>query len=63
MGVYTAELFVNLGLCCFSAQQYDMALVCFQRAFNIATEEAIIAEIWYNLGTVALVRAKLVLLD
>lgn len=55
MGVYTPELFVNLGLCCFFAQQYDMSLVCFQRAFNIANEEATVAEIWYNLGLVAMV--------
>jgi len=54
MGLYTAELFVNLGLCCFASQQYDMTLLCFQRAFTIATNENI-ADIWYNLGHIGLV--------
>ena len=30
MGIGTAELYNNLGLCCFFAQQYDMTLTCFQ---------------------------------
>ena len=28
----SAELYNNLGLCCFFAQQYDMTLTCFQVA-------------------------------
>ena len=30
----SAELYNNLGLCCFFAQQYDMTLTCFQVAPN-----------------------------
>ena len=29
MGVYNSELFNNLGLCCFYAQQYDMTLTLY----------------------------------
>lgn len=54
MGVYNTELFTNLGLCCFYSQQYDMTLTCFERAIAMATDENI-AEVWYNLGHVALV--------
>ena len=54
MGVYNTELFNNLGLCCFYAQQYDMALNCFERALNLATDENM-ADVWYNIGQVALV--------
>lgn len=54
MGVYNAELFTNLGLCCFYAQQYDMALHCFQRALDLASDETT-ADVWYNIGHVALV--------
>ena len=54
MGVYNTELFNNLGLCCFYAQQYDMALNCFERALSLATDENM-ADVWYNIGQVALV--------
>ena len=54
MGVYNSELFNNVGLCCFYAQQYDMTLTCFERALSLATEE-MVADIWYNVGHVALV--------
>jgi tetratricopeptide (TPR) repeat protein len=54
MGVYNAELYTNLGLCCFYSQQYDMTLNCFMRALAIATDENV-ADVWYNLSHVALV--------
>lgn len=41
MGINNAELFNNLGLCCFYAQQYDMTLACMERALSLATEETI----------------------
>ena len=55
MGVYNTELFNNLGLCCFYAQQYDMTLNCFERALSLATDENM-ADVWYNIGQVALVK-------
>ncbi len=35
MGVVNAELWNNLGLCCFYASQYDMTLTCFERALQV----------------------------
>ena len=54
MGVHNTELFTNLGLCCFYAQQYDMSLHCFQKAVELASDENQ-ADVWYNVGHVALV--------
>lgn len=62
MGVYNAELFNNLGLCCFYAQQYDMTLTCFERALSLA-EEPLIAEVWYNIGHLAVVSIYTNVLD
>ncbi|EEC08732.1 hypothetical protein IscW_ISCW006012 [Ixodes scapularis] len=53
LGVPTAELYNNLALCCFYAQQYDVALTCFERALSLAGDQ-LLADIWYNLGHVAL---------
>ena len=49
----SAELWNNLGLCCFHASQYDMALGCFERAFRLA-DDASMADVWYNIGQIAL---------
>ncbi|XP_048341733.1 tetratricopeptide repeat protein 8 isoform X2 [Sphaerodactylus townsendi] len=53
MGVYNCQLFNNLGLCCFYAQQYDMILSSFERALSLAENEEEAADVWYNLGHVA----------
>jgi tetratricopeptide repeat protein 8 len=53
MGVNTPELWNNLGLACFYASQYDMTLSCFERALNLASDDTI-ADIWYNVGQVAI---------
>ncbi|XP_068110664.1 tetratricopeptide repeat protein 8 isoform X2 [Hyperolius riggenbachi] len=53
MGVYNCQLFNNLGLCCFYAQQYDMILTSFERALSLAENDEDVAEVWYNLGHVA----------
>ena len=50
MGVHNAELYNNLGLSCFYAQQYDMTLTCMERALSLAEEPEVIADVWYNLG-------------
>ncbi len=57
MGIHGAELYNNLGTCCFYAQQYDMALTCFERALAESTDETA-ADIWYNIGQVALVSQR-----
>ena len=59
MGVYNAELFNNLGLCCFYAQQYDMTLTCFERALSLADDQTL-PDVWFNIGHVALVSAFLI---
>lgn len=52
MGVNSTELWTNLGLCCFYAAQYDMALSCFDRALALANDDNM-ADVWYNVGHVA----------
>lgn len=46
----SAELWNNIGLCCFYASQYDMALNCFERALNLSSDDTAMADIWYNVG-------------
>ncbi|KAH0620437.1 hypothetical protein JD844_020889 [Phrynosoma platyrhinos] len=53
MGIYNSQLFNNLGLCCFYAQQYDLILSSFERALSLAESEEEAADVWYNLGHVA----------
>lgn len=53
MGVNSAELWNNLGLCCFQASQYDVALHCFERALPLA-DDSNMADVWYNIGHVAI---------
>ena len=54
MGVYNTELYNNLGLCCYYAQQYDMTLTCFERALALADDDTL-GDVWYNIGHVSLV--------
>lgn len=54
MGVYNSEIYNNIGLCCFYAQQYDMALNCFTRALSLSSDETM-ADIWYNISHIAVV--------
>jgi len=54
MGFYdNAEIWNNMGLCTFYSQQYDLCLVCFERAFQVAEDDITISDIWYNLSQVA----------
>ena len=53
MGLATAELWNNLGLCCFHASQYDMCLICFERALALSEDDNS-ADIWYNVGQLAI---------
>lgn len=56
MGVYNCQLYNNLGLCCFYAQQYDMTLSSFERALALVANDEEQADVWYNIGHVAVVR-------
>uniref|UniRef100_A0A7N6AAN5 Tetratricopeptide repeat domain 8 n=1 Tax=Anabas testudineus TaxID=64144 RepID=A0A7N6AAN5_ANATE len=53
MGVYNCQLYNNLGLCCFYAQQYDMTLSSFERAMTLVANDEEQADVWYNIGHVA----------
>ncbi|ROI37401.1 Tetratricopeptide repeat protein 8 [Anabarilius grahami] len=53
MGVFNCQLYNNLGLCCFYAQQYDMTLSSFERALALVSSDEEQADVWYNLGHVA----------
>lgn len=52
LGINSAEVWNNLGLCAFYSGQYDFCLSCFERALLIADDEAV-GDIWYNIGHVA----------
>ncbi|EFP10886.1 CRE-BBS-8 protein [Caenorhabditis remanei] len=51
MGVSSPELFMNIGLCCLAAQQFDFALSSIIRAQATMTED-VAADVWYNIGQV-----------
>uniref|UniRef100_A0A671U7U5 Tetratricopeptide repeat domain 8 n=1 Tax=Sparus aurata TaxID=8175 RepID=A0A671U7U5_SPAAU len=53
MGVYNCQLYNNLGLCCFYAQQYDMTLSSFERALALVANDEELSDVWYNIGHVA----------
>ena len=53
MGIHSPELWNNVGLACFHAGQFDMALPCFERALQSA-DDATTADVWFNLSTIAL---------
>ena len=55
MGVTTASIFTNIALCCFHAQQYDLIVASFFKAFVYTTSDEERGEIWYNIGEMALV--------
>ena len=51
MGIDSSEIWNNIGLCCFFSSHYDMALNCFRKALEMASDEG--AEVWYNIGHIA----------
>ena len=55
MGVTTSSIFTNIALCCFHAQQYDMIVACFLKALACTISDDERADIWYNIGEMALV--------
>ena len=53
MGVNNAELWNNIGLCCFDSSQYDLSLSCFERALGVSGDDNT-ADVWFNIGQVAI---------
>uniref|UniRef100_A0A5S6R415 Tetratricopeptide repeat protein 8 n=1 Tax=Trichuris muris TaxID=70415 RepID=A0A5S6R415_TRIMR len=58
MGVVTTEVYLNIGLCCFNAQQFDLAVDCLRQAVQMATDEQS-GDVWYNIGYIALATGDL----
>ncbi|XP_013104144.2 tetratricopeptide repeat protein 8 [Stomoxys calcitrans] len=54
LGVHSAELYCNIGLCCLYGGQIELVLPCFQRALLTAKTSEQKADIWYNLSFVAI---------
>lgn len=64
MGIHTPEIFCNLALCCWKTQQFDLIFPCLENAFSLLnvdvkegnkkTSKVLLADIWYNLGHIAL---------
>jgi tetratricopeptide repeat protein 8 len=60
MGVVNAEIWTNIGLCCFYSSQYDMCLGCFERAMQLADDSSL-PDVWYNIGQVNNLGAHMIL--
>uniref|UniRef100_A0A183CE91 TPR_REGION domain-containing protein n=1 Tax=Globodera pallida TaxID=36090 RepID=A0A183CE91_GLOPA len=58
MGVNSAELYVNLAVCCFYCQQFDLACGCLQQAHAFADQQ-MQADLWYNTAHFAMARCDL----
>ena len=58
MGTCNAEIYNNIALCCFYSQQFDMVIVCFERAIMNSDSDEITADCWYNCGLVVLATGK-----
>ena len=58
MGIHTAENLNNVALCCLNCQQFDLIVPCLENALTLAKEDTL-ADVWYNLGHVALAAGNL----
>ena len=58
MGVHTAEIFNNIAICCLNTQQFDLIFPCIEKALTLA-RDAVLADVWYNIGHVGLVVGNL----
>lgn len=53
LGINSAEVWNNLGLCAFYSNQFDFCLSCFERGLILADDE-VASDIWYNISHVAI---------
>lgn len=53
LGINSAEVWNNLGLCAFYSSQYDICLSSFERGLILAEDETA-SDIWYNISHVAI---------
>lgn len=54
MGVHTAEVWTNMGLCAFYTFQIELSLSCLTRALTLCKEDSQRADVWYNVGHVGI---------
>lgn len=54
MGVHTAEVWTNMGLCAFYTFQVELSLSCLSRALTLCKDDAQRADVWYNIGHVGI---------
>lgn len=54
MGVNNAELYLNIGMCCFFCQQLDFAIGCIDQA-HASADDDVQADLWYNTAHIALI--------
>ena len=55
----SAELYTNVAVCCYYAQQFAQCLQCFERALSLAETDALRADIWFNIGLISIVSTYL----
>lgn len=53
LGINSAEVWNNMGLCAFYAGQYDFCLSCFERGL-LMSDDTVSSDIWYNISHVAI---------
>lgn len=53
IGIQSVEVWNNMGLCCYYANQFDLALNCFEKAIAMAEDDSAAADVWFNLSHVA----------
>lgn len=58
MGVHTSEVFCNIALCCLKTNQFDLVVPCIENALALA-KPPLVADIWYNMGHIALATGNL----
>ncbi|KPA77534.1 putative tetratricopeptide repeat protein [Leptomonas pyrrhocoris] len=54
MGVHTAEVWTNMGLCAFYTFQAEVSLSCLSRALTLCKDDTQRADVWYNIGHVGI---------
>ena len=62
LGINSAEVWNNIGLCAFYSGQYDFCLSCFERGLLIS-DENVSSDIWYNISHVAICTGDLQLAE
>ncbi|KAI1712204.1 tetratricopeptide repeat protein 8 [Ditylenchus destructor] len=58
MGVTSSELYLNIALCCFYCQQFDLAIGCLEQAHAIA-DDSVQADLWYDSAHIAIANCDL----